>query len=245
MIHHAPCASLVCLLSFICAAGYADDAPAAATTFTAPTQFTVESTVTDAQGVRHLRLFRDADRFRTETVVDGVLSETAPVVIERIDQAMTRLLLPETKIFKEHAYFPEEFPNPLKDPSAVWTKTGSEALGKVPCDVYSVVSHGKTWKAFVKSQDNQIVHIQTANKSTRMDFQRWRLVKPDKAIFEVPAGHRQEVLTNPMDPRTRDPLFAPPDSPNQGGPNGPPRGQGRPDGPPRTKGPAESPTPRH
>jgi hypothetical protein len=237
MIHPLRLLLSCACLSFAALASAADAPPP----FKAPTQFTVDQTIVDASGAtRRVRLYRDNDKFRTEVMVDGALSESDPVVIERTDKNLTHLLMRgEPNMVSDHMYSPSEYPSPFKDAKATWTKSGADTFKNAPCDVYAVVSMGQKWTAFVHPQTNAILHIENQKKTERIDLQRWQLSAPDKSLFEIPADYRRlGAFGPPGDPTFRDPTMGANGPGAPGGPKGPPGGVpnfppgGMPGGPP-------------
>lgn len=130
-----------------------------------------------------------ADRQRMELKADG----QAMVMIMRFDQKKMHMLMVDEKMAMTMPLNPMQAPvgsQVVNDPTATWTKTGSETVNGVACDRYEFTSKDGKGTAWIDAKQGVMVRAKNADGKGQADFTNYQIGAQKADLFEVPKDYQ-------------------------------------------------------
>jgi hypothetical protein len=113
-------------------------------------------------------------------------------VIFRPDRKQMFIVMDAQKVAMVMPIDPGKQPvmDPSTDPSATWTKSGSESIAGVECTRYDWGNATNKGQAWVENKRSVLVRVTNAEDGSRIDFTDYQLGPQRPTLFEIPAGYK-------------------------------------------------------
>lgn len=177
------------LLSFL-ALALAAALPAAELPFKMPKEYSCDMVMKQASSGEQVKGRMHVATGKKRMDLQSPMGEM--VMIVRLDSKQMHMLMPAQKMVMTQPLTDEaaaKILDPTDDPSAVFTKDGSETVNGVACDRYTYKTTSESGTVWIDAK--QAVPVKALSKDgDQVDFSNYALAAPKAELFEVPADYK-------------------------------------------------------